>query len=376
MKNIGYAIDIGTTIINTCLVDIDSKKILSERSVLNRQSLYGRDVINRILTVTRDFKYLKILKDLVTDSIHDILIEMLEEVKATPSEINIISVSGNTTMISILLEYDIKELGVYPFSHRLRESCLCNTSQIFGETFPTSCDVFLSGCASAFIGGDILSGLVYLNNHKKVFSDFSSTCLFIDLGTNGELVLKKGNTYIATSASCGPAFEASLTKQNVYTSTIIDTIALGIKTRNISITGVLKDEYLANGITVMGVNLTQDIIHEVILAKAAIYTAIEYLIKKANITIDMLDKVYIAGGVGLHLDINNAIFIGLLPKGILNKTEIVGNSSLLGGIDIVCNRDNINKINYFTDDIIKVLQLANEEDYEDKLLNNMTFEVK
>ena len=304
------------------------------------------------------------------------MIDTLDETLADAS-VNMMCICGNTTMISILLEYDLDGLGEYPFTHKLTNSVRCMTDEIFGESFPVSCEVILSGCASAFIGGDILSGLVHLGNVREYLFDDEHTSLLLDFGTNGEMVLNHKGNYYATSTACGPAFEGCTRKQHVYGSGTIDALALGIKTGNISRDGVLGPAYFDRGLDIQGVHLDMDIIRQILPAKAAIYTGISFLLEEAGVGTDDIDKVYLAGGFGFYLNVRSAIDIGLLPKAFCNKTITVGNTSLLGACDILRSVDDYNRLESYTEqDTIKVLQLAEREQYQNRLLENMSFYVR
>ncbi len=369
MKDIKLAIDLGTTTIDMCLIDA-SENIISQRSIKNRQSLYGGDVINRILTTVRDSKYIKIMKDMVLDDMAENINSMLTLTGIDSRAVTGSLICGNATMISILLEYNLKSMGEYPFETNLKGACSMDFSELFSHRTNIKCPLILSGCVSAFIGGDIISGIIYLKDKFNAFG-FNDNSLFIDLGTNGEMVINAKGKLYATSASCGPAFESAIKKQNAYGTSLIDAIALGVKSKNISINGILTDEYLVKGINISGININSSILEDILSAKAAIRTGIDYLLEEANINYENLDNVFIAGGFGQYLSIENAVYIGMLPEGNYNNTRIVGNTSLMGACRLLVHDAPINKMNGYTNENIKVLQLAKRKDYQDRLINNM-----
>lgn len=371
MKNIKLAVDLGTTSIDMCLLSFEGD-VVAQRSIKNRQSLYGRDVINRILSTVRDNKFLKIMKDMVLDDIVASIGEMLIDISADERDITYGCICGNTTMISILLEYDITTMGYYPFKTVLKESVETGAVNIFGNKIKNDFPLILSGCASAFIGGDIISGILYLKNTHNCFND-KDVSLLVDLGTNGEMVINNKGMLLATSTACGPAFEGSLKKQGVYGSSLIDSIVLGVKSGNISSFGILKDEYLNDGLRISNICITSDILREILSAKAAIRTGIDYLIKESNIAFDEIENLFIAGGFGKFLNINNALQIGLLPACLCSKIKVVGNTSLLGATLLLKDSSYIHDMDTYTKDKITVLQLADKTDYQNNLLNNMCF---
>ncbi|MBQ9610023.1 MAG: DUF4445 domain-containing protein [Lachnospiraceae bacterium] len=365
---IKLAVDVGTTNINMAFYDTDKESVVAYTDMPNRQSLYGRDVINRILTATRDKKFLSVMKDMVVSDIVDAIVNTSKEYDFKADDISAVCLSGNTTMISILLEYDIESLGVSPYKHILDKSVITSAKELFKDkcVVKPDCKVILTGCVSAFIGGDILSGILYLRLSNKYNS------LLIDLGTNGEIVLNvKGKMY-ATSAACGPAFEMSLKRQGVYGSSAIDAVALGVKAKIISKEGSLKEEYLESGAKIGNVHLTSDTVREILLAKAAIATGIEGLTDAAKISYDEVDNIYIAGCFGNYLNIDNAVYIGLIPKAFKDKVNVIGNSSLKGALTILNDNELIDEIDLLKEKI-EVVQLVNIADYQDRLLKNMFF---
>ncbi|MBR1816369.1 MAG: DUF4445 domain-containing protein [Lachnospiraceae bacterium] len=366
---IELAVDVGTTNINMAFYDTDKDSVIAYYDMPNRQSLYGRDVINRILTVTRDKKFLSVMKDMVVSDMAEAILSVSKENGFSADDISLICLSGNTTMISILLEYDIESLGISPYEHILDKSVITSAEELFRDKcmVKPDCKIILTGCVSAFIGGDILSGVMYL---KSFNFDYKYNSLLIDLGTNGELVLNAKGKLFATSAACGPAFEMSLKRQGVYGSSAIDAVALGVKAGLISKEGSLKEDYLENGAKIGNVHLTSDTIREILLAKAAIVTGIEGLIDRAQISYDEVDNIYIAGCFGNYLNMDNAVYIGLIPKNFKDKVSVIGNSSLKGALMLLNNYKLIDEMDLLSDKI-EVLQLVNMENYQDMLLKNM-----
>ncbi len=370
INELKIAIDLGTTSIEVAIINI-SGDVIDTCYFKNPQSLYGKDVITRINTAIRDKSFVKTMKDLLIVSLK----ENIEKLTATNSldllSVNKICISGNTTMISILLQYDIEELGYYPFNHKLDKSVIVDSKDLFNNTLPISCPVILTGCFSAFIGGDVLSGLYYVENEYAI--NENDTYLFLDLGTNGEMVLFNKGEYYSTSCACGPAFEASNRCVNVYGSTLIDAIAMGIKAGKISTAGILEDTFLQSGLDLMGVHISADVLREILLAKAAIKAGIEILIKKANIDVSEINQVFVAGGFGFYLNIDNATYIGLIPEYLKDIIIIVGNTSLKGAIKLLIDYENTNPIDYYIDKDMNLIQMANLPDYQELLINNMYY---
>ncbi|MDO5127229.1 MAG: ASKHA domain-containing protein [Eubacteriales bacterium] len=367
MSVFGFAVDLGTTTIECCLVCMKDKTILERQNFPNPQSLYGSDIMNRIVATIRNPQLLQVMKQAVASKLLSCFDNMIKKTGISAYEVHEICICGNTTMVSILLEHDISSLGVYPFDAILKQGVMCETTQIFGECGYT-CPVYLSGCASAFIGGDILAGLYFLRkDDKDAFCN--KTCLFLDLGTNGEMVLYDNGKYYGASTACGPAFESCTRRQNVYGTTTIDAICLGLLSHKIG-----EDGRLVSGNTssvhIQGVTLTADILHQVLLAKAAICAGIFTLCDAAQIEAKQIETVYLAGGFGFYLNLDSAFSIGLLPSCMESKIKILGNTSVLGAISLLGLED---KNLVMHDLLIHILNFAELPAYQDLFISNMYF---
>lgn len=367
-KRIGFAVDLGTTTIDACLLDCNNGKTLAETSRKNRQALYGSDVINRILTVTRDTNYLSVLKNMACEDIQNMLLDMLKTCGLDADKVGMICICGNTTMVSILLQYDIEPLGRYPFTTKLRESVSCDSADIFSIA-GLSCPVLLSGCASAFIGGDILAGMVYLNRNFA-FGE-TGTGILLDLGTNGEMILYNAGEYYGASTACGPAFEGCVRRQNAYGSNVIDAVSLGVKAGRIGRDGVICQPFFEKGIDIQGVHLDMNIMQQLMLAKAAIRAGIDCLTDTAGISVSDIDTIYLAGGFGFYLNPESAIEIGLLPACFRGHIKVCGNTSLAGAREVIYHPDARTDMDKLGDGTIQVVQLATSESYQKRLVEHM-----
>ena len=370
MDNIRFAVDLGTTNIEVAMICDDNQSFIADKIIKNRQSLYGSDVINRISATIKNNKLLDTMRNMVLSDLQSVFEEMLSANGYNAEMVDRICICGNTTMISILLGYDISGLGSYPFKHKLSKSIVCASEDLFPGLFKNNTKVILSGCAGPFIGGDILSGIYYLLNNYPLSFDSDSNSLFIDMGTNGEMILFSKGKYFGTSTACGPAFEGCTRRQSVYGYSTIDAISLGINAGRIKRNGTFAD-LASDGITISGVRLDSDILENIILAKAGIYTGIKLLMDYAKVTSDMVDNVYIAGGFGFNLNIDSAINIGLLPEIFKDKITVVGNTSLKGAALLLesCSGQILPIDEYNID----ILQLANDDSFRMELVNNLSF---
>lgn len=392
------AIDLGTTTLAFSLVDIVSKKILHTVTMLNSQRKYGADVLSRIqasVDGTQDE-----LREAIQKDLREGIDELLKEYRII--DIDHIAISGNTTMIHLLMGYDCSTLGIYPFAPVNTGLIAGTAEEIIGYKQPRAeIKTTILPSISAFIGGDIVAGLYALD-----FATNKEISLFVDLGTNGEIALGNCDRILTTSVAAGPAFEGgniscgtgsvagaicaleinrndvsdiklntihNVSPCGICGTGVIETVAELLKCGLIDETGLLADEYFDTGFPLTNeqepIIFTQQDIRQFQLAKAAVRTGIEVLTKEYGITMDEIDKVYIAGGFGYHLNINKAASIGLIPPELTTKATSVGNTSLAGAVKYLGDTnasDTIQRIKNASEDII----LANDSDFQELYLKN------
>ena len=392
------AIDLGTTTLAFSLVDMASKQILHTVTMLNSQCKYGADVLSRIQASVDGEQ--EELRESIQKDLREGIDELLKEYRIMG--IDHIVISGNTTMIHLLMGYDCSTLGIYPFAPVNTEFILGTAEEIIGYKQPgAEIKTTILPSVSAFIGGDIVAGLYALD-----FASNKEISLFVDLGTNGEIALGNCDRILTTSVAAGPAFEGgniscgtgsvagaicaleinrndvSDIKLNTIHNTppcgicgtgVIETVAELLKCRLADETGLLVDEYFDTGFPLTNeqepIIFTQQDIRQFQLAKAAVRTGIEVLTKEYGITMDEIDKVYIAGGFGYHLNINKAASIGLIPPELTTKATAAGNTSLAGAVKYLGDTnasDTIQRIKNASEDII----LANDSDFQELYLKN------
>ena len=384
------AVDLGSTMVDSCLIDDEDKGVLAQRSIKNPQRLYGSDVINRILTVKRDIDYLMKMREQAVSAIVELLQEMLADLKKkvehTEQEHELVkldaaAITGNTTMISILLGYDISDMGEAPFPTILHGSVIMPGQELFKDArmaeieeeypeFLEDCNVFLAGCSSAFLGGDVIAGLMHIEKNRN--KDVPQRYLLLDLGTNGEMVLKDGERYLATSTACGPAFEGCARKQHAYGNSLLEAIALGRRLEKIHASGTLAEEFLDSGIVIHGISINSEILQSIMLAKAAVYAGIKCLLRTAGLHAKDVDTVYIAGGFGFYLNARDAIDLGMMPQDFMDKMEVVGNTSLAGAVDLLVHGPLSHDFEEYREKI-QVIDLTQVEGFQDNLIDACSF---
>ena len=385
----GIAIDIGTTSVVVCLVDLIKKELIDKASSGNAQIQYGADVINRIVYATKKNGLDVLHKSIINETINPLLHNLYKRNNINKDDVINVVAAGNTTMVSLFL-------GVYPDFLRMEPYIppFLRSPKLMGENVGLdvndSAYVYLAPNVASYVGGDITAGVL---SSGMWASD--ENVLFIDLGTNGEIVFGNKDFMMSCACSAGPAFEGggircgmrascgAIESVKIDTDTlepklsiigdcepigicgsgIIDLICQMIISKVIDRRGKIQKELNSNRIRFdeHGIgeyvlafkeeyNLENDItVNEVdidnfIRAKGAIYSGASVLLQSLGMDFSIIDKVLIAGGIGNSLNIENAITIGLLPDVDRSKFQYIGNSSLVGSYLALISKDAKNKL--------------------------------
>ena len=365
MDRYGLAVDLGSTAIGYAVVDLSTGEIKNKGISENPGRAYGRDILSRIRAYSVGGA------ERITGSMRDAIRDMAGR------EVSEIVVSANTTMNHMLLGLDCEGLGEAPYT-----PVSLDVGELSLQTDNAAIPVRTLQGFSTFVGGDIVSGVRALGMDRD--EDIS---LLIDLGTNGEMVLKCGDGFLVTSVAAGPAFEDWGLSHGMYGSKVIDICHRLVETGIINRDGSFRDESAReSGFPVSGqgrdaVVLTQDDVRDIQLAKAAVRAGIEILIKRADITYGDIKHVYLAGGMGEHLSVTSAFGIGMLPRELLTGTAAassgegivtaVGNTSLKGAIEelIHPDADRLYAIAHRGTPIL----LSDDESFNDAFVSYMNF---
>jgi uncharacterized 2Fe-2S/4Fe-4S cluster protein (DUF4445 family) len=383
-KNIcGIACDIGTSTVALHLVDLETGKILGTASSSNQQLKCGEDVISRIDYAQRP-GHREELHDLILRTINHLIGKVTNAAGILPLDIYYASVAGNTTMIHLFLNLDprfIREEPYVPTFNQVPEILAQEISLSLNPEGRVSC----SPVVGSYVGGDITAGLLA----TPLLHDSEKISLFIDAGTNGEIVVGNKEWLMTCACSAGPAFEGGGIRcgmsasegaiekieikeqgqiqyfiingakpKGLCGSALVDLLAelfiQGIidrygKFKQRSAGGpIVKDESgLAFRIiqaenTFWGHDLliSESDIANLIRTKGAVFSACSTLLKKLGLRLEQIEFFYIAGGFGKSLNIENAIRIGLLPDLERGKFYYLGNTSLLGAYLILLSDKN------------------------------------
>ncbi len=406
----GAAIDIGTTTVSGALLDLETGKLLARASMGNGQIIYGADVINRIIESVKDGGALKLKRAIVQETLVPLLSALSEQSGIPLSQIYRVAIAGNTTMEHLLL-------GVYSDPVRMEPyipSFFSTENFRAGDIIPglsSAAELFLAPNVGSYVGGDITAGIFASGMWKT-----PENTLFIDLGTNGELVVGNEEYMMTCACSAGPAFEGgdiscgmratdgaiqavSIDKESmepVYDiigngkirglcgSGLIDMIAELFRTGTIGPNGkfiregrrIRHDEHGTGAYIVAFPEETEEetelSINEVdidnfIRAKGAIFSAILLILSQLGMEVGDIEHIQIAGGIGSGINFRNAIRIGMFPDVPMERFSYIGNSSLFGAAAAVLSEDAEEKIRELAKNMMYV-ELSAEPGYIDEFV--------
>ena len=385
---VGCAIDIGTTTVTMVLVDLQDGKILAKGSSGNGQIRYGADVINRIIESTRPGGKKKLQDAIVKETLTPIIANLCRTSGINARSILRLTIGANTTMNHLLVGVDADPVRMDPYipSFFAWEGLLARDLNLPANPLAP---VVIAPNIGSYVGGDITAGTL-----ATMMWDQDEMTLFIDLGTNGEIVFGNRDFLMSCACSAGPAFEggdiscgmratdgaveavtidgttmeptltivgeAGQKPVGICGSGIIDIIAELFRTRIINAKGLfvregerVKRDQHGMGRYVLAtaeesetgreVSINEVDIDNFIRAKGAIYSGIDTLLQSVDMTPDCIDQVLVAGGIGSGINMKNAISIGMLPDVELEKYHYIGNSSLTGAYAMVVSDQAIEK---------------------------------
>ena len=309
-------VDVGTTTIGMALID-SQNNIIQQKGCSNSQKIYGSDVASRLFYASNQ-KGLDTLKQCLYQDIQIILQEMLTSCNILPQQLKGIYLTGNPVMLHIANAISPESIGHFPFTPAFRDKKI--HTELFWET--TQYPIYTFPYASGYIGSDVLYGAYYYGIHKE-----ETPCLYMDLGTNGEMLLQKNQQLYSVSVPAGPAFEGVL--HNCDMLTLLTQL---LEQKKLDCHGTLAEPYFTNGINYCQKHITQKDIRDIQLAKSAVRTGIELLCQKQHCALTDIQNIYVAGGFGFYLSLPNACRIHMFPDCFQNKMHIIGNASLEGAI--------------------------------------------
>ena len=403
----GVAIDIGTTTVVTALIDLQTGKEIANASMINAQKHFGLDVLTRI---TYEYENpetgVRELQEAIVKSINAMLGEVCQEAGVNRRDIREIDVAANCTMMHMFLGVDARSIGRAPYKPEFLSAKTLPAKEIGIEAGEDTI-LYCLPQVSAYIGADIVAGayVCEMQNAK-------GNVLFIDIGTNGEIVLASKGKLLCCSCAAGPALEGmnissgmrategavedvEISEKGISLKVIGDQAPVGIcgsgilavlrellKSGLVKKTGVFikKDkleetDYRYSMIRMNGTKrefilkedpellITQGDVRQVQLAKGAILSGFTALCKKAGIQMEELDRVMIAGQFGAHIPADSLTGTGILPKVVEDKLVYVGNSSKTGAYMTLMSEKIKREMEELAEKM-EYMELAETENYE------------
>ncbi len=369
----GLAVDIGTTTVCGLLVDLNSGKVLAEASSYNDQIKFGEDVISRIIYSQRPGG-LDDLQKAVVRTINSVIETVCRKVIISPSDISYIMAAGNTVMSHLLLAIDPKFVREAPYVPACSQFPLTRAAGLGVYAHP-SVRLFLYPSIASYVGGDIVSGVHACRMHKS-----EKLTLFIDIGTNGEIVVGNQDWMACAACSAGPAFEGggikfgmransgAIENFHIHPETLEPMLVTidRAKPRGICGSGLIAivSELLETGVidqqgkfnrkienpriregedgyeyvlawgkgsmTGEDIVITEVDLDNLIRAKGAMFAGYMTLLESVGLSFSDLERVILAGNFGAYIDLERAISIGLLPDIDRDRFYYLGNASLTG----------------------------------------------
>lgn len=402
----GIAVDLGTTTIAVYLCNISKKEVISSISIKNPQAIYGDDAISRIGYIGHSFENLNKLKTIVAKTVNWAISKLLSSFEDQGVSLSKSIVVGNPTMLHIFVGIDPAPIGVSPYKPVFHDSKVFQSDQIgfIEESIPVRSLPNVSG----FIGGDILAAALSIEIQNQ-----PDGTILIDLGTNGELILKTDKKMYATSCATGPAFEgATLSCGMQALPGAITSIKIGnkmevselsminpsnTKIHPLGICGpgiintvaqlydhqIIKPDgafrldsnkfLIASGDKDKNLNpiyISQKDIRSVQLGKSALYTGIEFLLNKAGLK--KPQKIIIAGTFGAHLNKADLTQIGMITEIDHDKILIAGNLAGSGAVMALCDERYMDEAIEIASKI-EVIDLACDVNFQKTFIKNLKF---
>jgi len=369
--SLGFAVDLGTTSVAGYLCDLATGELLAADACVNPQRRFGEDVISRISRINENEEQLEQMQHLAVEGINLLMARCLEKVAANTQDIDEVAVCGNTTMQQIFTGLHPYRLGVFPYFPLTLTPPVANAGEL-GLSVDPAVPVFLMPVISGFVGGDTMAAILADRPHER-----DETTLIVDIGTNGEVVLGNREGLWVTSCATGPALEGAQIScgmravsgaihrvrpdgggiayevmgnarnrpMGICGSGIIDAVAalhqLGIILPNGRLnearpgvtsddTGVGRHFTIAAGdrtATGSDIRVTLKDVRQIQLAKGALRTGIEFLMRRAGI--DRVDRTILTGAFGARFNWQNALSMGMLPQ-VVAEGEVAPMENLAG----------------------------------------------
>jgi len=421
-NNFGIAIDLGTTTVSAILADLTTGAPLAKATTGNAQIRYGADVINRILRQQKPDGIQAMQTTAVNDTIIPLIDNLCSSTGITTDKITRLTVAGNTTMNHLMLGIDANPIRIEPYIPPFLNFPEYDPATI-GISVAPDAKLIIAPNVGSYVGGDITAGVNAAKTPSGTkITDSPEMTLFIDLGTNGEIVFGNEEFLMTCACSAGPAFEGGdiscgmrategaietfkinreTTQPEIFVienkkpagicgSGLIDIIAELFKNKIINNKGKFNkpennavnndrinfDDYGVGSYTIVfaentstgkDITINETDIDNFIRAKGAIFAGIISLLAPLGFTPSDIDNVLTAGGIGSSINIKNTISVGMFPDIPEAKYSFIGNSSLDGAYEMLISKEAEEKTNEIAQNMTYI-DLSTQPDYMDNFI--------
>jgi uncharacterized 2Fe-2S/4Fe-4S cluster protein (DUF4445 family) len=421
-RRFALAFDLGTTTVVATLVDTATGTPAAVASMLNKQQPFGGDVITRISATMMDPDAAEKLRDLAQETLRELTGEVLAESGVDPAEVYEVALAGNATMTALVLGIDPEPLGVAPFVMSSRTLPTLLAADL-GLALHPGARAVVFPALGAYVGGDIVSGMLATGMDRD-----KRTRLFIDVGTNCEIVLSNGDTIVSTAAPAGPAFEGGAIRcgmraadgavegvridddvalqtigdvepQGICGSGLVDAVSELVRAGLLDSSGrfvpddVAKEiaPHVADRLTAIGqervfvlhrpepdsppeetVYLSQRDVRELQFAKGAIATGWTLLLEQLGLEHSDVQQVLLAGSFGSYLSPAAAVRIGLVPKIPVLRIVSAGNVAGEGAkMSLLSVRERAGALALLKE--VAYVELSDRTDFNDRFVDLLAF---
>lgn len=372
----GLAIDIGTTTVVVYLINLLTGEIEDQQGSYNKQAKYGDDVISRIVYAVENSENLLEIKNAVIQTINELIDKIIARKSLSNMDISSAMVAGNTTMTQLFLGVDPRYIRLEPYIPAMTSVPSAPAREIGLNMIPEAL-VHCYPLVASYVGGDIVAGTLVTD-----LANGEDIVLFIDIGTNGEIVLGNKDWLVTCACSAGPSFEGggitfgmrampgaiervsidpetldvslkvinNIPPVGICGSGLVDCIAKLLRSGIIDRVGNFQLDHRSGSKRIRATSddkefvlawahqsggksdvvITENDVKNVIRAKGAIYAGIRSLLNMVAVDLEMISRIVIAGGFGNYLNVYDSVQIGLLPDLETDRFEFIGNSSVKG----------------------------------------------
>ena len=411
---LGAVFDIGTTTVVGGLVDLEDGDLLATRAAFNAQRIYGADVLSRLGHAMQGPEFRGALQARIQGQLAAMLQGLLDDIGAGRDNLSDIVLVGNTAMEHLFFGLDVSGLSVLPFVP-LHQHGFSVPAGVLGLPAHPGAQAYWAPNLAGFVGADTTAGIIALDLTRR-----EGVNLLIDLGTNGELVLARAGRLWACSTAAGPAFEGAeiscglpglpgaiervdfdtdlriqtigqATPRGLCGSGLIDAVAVCLDRGVVDTSGAMQMrreippvlaprvregktglEFVLTSGGPSEVSLTQRDIRQVQLAKGAIAAGVRLLCEAAGVEPGEVDRVFLAGAFGQHVDAAKAGRIGLLPGIPIGRVKAVGNAAGEGARLILTSLPCRAEAETLADKV-KIVELAARPDFQMIFADEMMF---